>query len=360
MSNATFRVMASSFCEVCRSTSLVTGDNVTSVSSLDVAYSSNVYFYGRYCVFVVEAIIIVVANILTLIAVKQTKKLRQIPTNTFIVSLASADGIIGLLSPGILLISRTDSQTLWIISACVVRGPYYAVFCISLFTLLAIAVDRYMAIVHPLVYRKRMTVRIARHICLVIWLIQVILWEALACYYGSEISIGEYRPGSVQDLFPLKIFFLLMAEMSIPVLGNIALYSCIYITLRRKQASVSGMSRNNFQSSYFNHPSAKTKAFTKMMVFVLGYLLFAWLPFSAIVWIHRMNDPTTPIWYIYTFDAVSVLLYSNSFMNPVIYSWKNRDFREAYAKPLSCKRSTISRDDIVRGSGTRCITTSNL
>ena len=112
MSNATFRVMASSFCEVCRSTSLVTGDNVTSVSSLDVAYSSHVYFYGRYCVFVVEAIIIVVANILTLIAVKQTKKLRQIPTNTFIVRLASADGIIGLLSPGILLISRTDSQTL--------------------------------------------------------------------------------------------------------------------------------------------------------------------------------------------------------------------------------------------------------
>jgi len=47
----------------------------------------------------IEAIIIIVANILTLIAVKREKQLGDVPANTFAMSRACADGIIGVLLP---------------------------------------------------------------------------------------------------------------------------------------------------------------------------------------------------------------------------------------------------------------------
>ena len=42
-------------------------------------------------------------------------------------------------------------------SSCLFRGPHYASFSISLSTLLAITIDKYVAIAHALVYRMQMT-----------------------------------------------------------------------------------------------------------------------------------------------------------------------------------------------------------
>ena len=114
-------------------------------SVLNRLRSNSVYFYGRYVVYFSESIIIVLANLLTLIAVKRTMKLRKVPANTFILSLACADAVIGILSPATLMTAITYDKHVWISSVCLFRGPYYAVFSTSLITLLAIAIDRYMA-----------------------------------------------------------------------------------------------------------------------------------------------------------------------------------------------------------------------
>jgi len=168
-------------------------DNSTNVSAMEKVNSSEVYFYGRYLLYFSEGIVIVIANILTLIVVIRTKKLRDVPANTFIMSLACADGMIGVLLPAIILTLLTYDQNIWIVSACIFRGPYYAMFSISLSTLLAIAIDRYVAVVHPLIYKMQMTVTIARFTCICIWLLQLALWETLTCYYGSRISVGNGR-----------------------------------------------------------------------------------------------------------------------------------------------------------------------
>ncbi|KAK2140724.1 hypothetical protein LSH36_1268g00017 [Paralvinella palmiformis] len=278
----------------------------------------------------------------------------------FIMSLACADGMIGVLLPAILFKFSTYDQNMWVSAACLFRGPYYAMFSISLSTLLGIAIDRYVAAVHPLIYRMRMTVTIARFTCICIWLLQLALWEALTCYYGSQISVRNDPPGTVHNIFPgMSFLFLTQVEILLPILGNLILYSAIYIKLR-KRTVVSGSTTNNLNSSCATQPSAKTKAFTKMMVLVLGYLIIAWLPYYIIVPLHKVNDPTTPTWYVYTYDFVTILLYSNSFVNPVIYSWQNRDFRDAYAKILKRKTRVGSTADRTTRNRTRFVTSSNL
>ncbi|KAK2138198.1 hypothetical protein LSH36_3595g00002, partial [Paralvinella palmiformis] len=72
----------------------------------------------------------------------RTKKLHKIPANTFILSLAFADGMVGVLSPAIVLTAITNEQHIWMSAVCLFRGPYYAMFSTSLVTLLAIAIDR--------------------------------------------------------------------------------------------------------------------------------------------------------------------------------------------------------------------------
>jgi tachykinin-like receptor len=274
---------------------------------------------------------------LTLIAVTRTKKLHKIPANTFILSLAFADGMVGVLSPAIVLTAITNEQHIWMSAVCLFRGPYYAMFSTSLVTLLAIAIDRYMAVVHPLIYRMRMTVNIARYTCIGIWLVQITLWEILTCYYGSQFSVGNGHSGTAQDIFPGNIFAVLThLEISLPIIGNVILYALIYTKLRKRMIfSVSTI--NNMGTLNVNQTTAKTKAFTKMMTLVVGYLILAWLPYYVVLPLHKLNDPQTPTWYVYMFDVVTVLLYTNSFMNPIIYCWQNREFRGAYIKPLQWK-----------------------
>ncbi|KAK2157361.1 hypothetical protein LSH36_193g11027 [Paralvinella palmiformis] len=322
------------------------------LSSMTIVFSSKAYVSGRYTVYFTEAALIIIANILTLMVVKRSKKLRDIPANTFVVSLACADGMIGVLLPATMMTSMTSNQAVWITSACVFRGPYYAMFCISLVTLLAIGVDRCVAVVHPLLYRRRMTTKIARIASILIWIGQLLIWETFTCYYGSQISAGKNRPRAAHDMFPRKtFFFMIQMEILLPIVGNVILYAFIYIRLRRRKVVVSVSARQDaIETRTKNQLQAKTKAFTKMMALVLGYLVIAWLPYYILVPIHKVNEPTTPIWYVYAFDAAAVLFYSNSFMNPLIYSWQNRDFREAYTKILSCSRLHRSRSTDVNPS----------
>jgi len=313
--------------------------NTTVVPVRNSFHLSNAYLITKYVVFFNEAFLVVAGNIFTLIAVKRTKKLHQVPANTYIVSLAIADGMIGLLLPGTLLSSRTSSQTIWITLACLVRGPYYGAFSASLFTLLAIALDRYAAVIHPLNYKMRMTTNIALIVCVFIWIMQFVLWESITCYYGSLINVSKYIPAAAQDIFPKKVVFLLtQIEILLPIAGNVVLYIFIYIKLRSRRAVIFASSGNNQTATSECRSSAKARTFTKMMAFVLGYLILAWLPYYIIAPIHKVNDPSTPAWFVYLYDVVAFLFHSNSLINPIIYNWQNRDFRDAYAKILGCRR----------------------
>ncbi|KAK2139205.1 hypothetical protein LSH36_1934g00000 [Paralvinella palmiformis] len=269
--------------------------------------------------------------------------------------------MIGVLLPPTTLTSFTSNQHVWLTSACFFRGPYYSMFCISLGTLLAIAVDRYMAVVHPLTYRMRMSIKLARIVSIMIWTVQLTLWETFTCYYGSRISVGKSNPVAAHDMFPKKAYFILIQiVILLPVVGNVILYIFIYIRLRTRKAVISSSARNNAETANDNQPSAKAKAFTKMMALVLGYLVIAWLPYYIFVPMHKVNDPTTPTWFFYAFDIVALLFYSNSFMNPLIYSWQNRDFRDAYGKILKCRRSATVAGGSTTNSHTRSTTTSSL
>ena len=318
----------------------MSGNNATCDLKWNTSKAYTLIIYSIHCV---EAAIIILGNAFTIAAVVQTKKLNKLPTNVFITSLAISDGIIGVLLPILVGVKLLDTQQVWKGTACLFLGPYFSMFPISLLTLLGIAVDRYLAVANPLIYRQRMTPRRARIISGAIWIITFSLVTGSTCYFGAHNNTIELRE-AVRFIFP-KVLLTVLLQMMIltPILGNIMIYSIIYVKLMsKKKVGTSGC--NNVRRQ--NSSTKTTKVYVSMMSFVLAYLVIACVPYYVLVGIVTQVYSDTPSYFTYLVDASVILLYSNSFMNPVIYSWKNRNYREAYKNIITCDRPFTAAEDI--------------
>ena len=80
----------------------------------------------------------------------------------------------------------------------------------------------------------------------------------------------------------------------------------------------------------------------RMTFLVLIILIFCWLPFLVINIIKSVHSDQPSPWQHWMFEVTVELLYCNSFMNPILYSWQNSDFRNAFKVLLSkpCARKT--------------------
>lgn len=93
-------------------------------------------------------------NALTIIAVRTCRRLRCLISNMFICSLAVSDFIVGLSLPYHLAF-YLGSDWGRVHGLCLVRF-FLIIFacCVSILTLISISIDRYIAIVYPLHYRR--------------------------------------------------------------------------------------------------------------------------------------------------------------------------------------------------------------
>ncbi|KAK3914459.1 Adenosine receptor A2b [Frankliniella fusca] len=103
------------------------------------------------------AVMAVAGNALVILAFQRERRLRR-RTNYYIVSLAMADLLVGLLGiPFALLASVGLPHNLY---ACLFTVSLLVVLCtISIFCLVAVSVDRYWAILHPLGYSRNVSTK---------------------------------------------------------------------------------------------------------------------------------------------------------------------------------------------------------
>ena len=114
-----------------------------------------------YLIFeLIVAIFTIIGNSITILVFVKNRKLRRI-TNYYIVSLAAADFLVGVLGiPFAILTSLGKPEA---------QGPCLSMLCtlillctISIFSLVGVSVDRYWAILYPMPYARLMTATRAR------------------------------------------------------------------------------------------------------------------------------------------------------------------------------------------------------
>lgn len=115
-------------------------------------------------------VVIVLGNVLTILAIMWARRLQNIVSNYFILNLAVSDLMVGVTLPYHLAF-YVDSTLHHNKSVCISRFVMFSLACGgSIYNLIMIAIDRYVAIVHPLSYNVYATKRRVLLIIAVAWI----------------------------------------------------------------------------------------------------------------------------------------------------------------------------------------------
>lgn len=129
--------------------------------------NSDVFWILMDCVLLVA---IVLGNVLTILAIAWARRLRNVVSNYFILNLAVSDLMVGVTLPYHLAF-YVDDTLHRNKSVCISRFVMFSLACGgSMYNLIAIAIDRYVAIVYPLSYNAYATKRRVLLIIVVAWI----------------------------------------------------------------------------------------------------------------------------------------------------------------------------------------------
>ena len=286
-------------------------------------------------IYIVFGFVIGLANILTIIAIVRCPELKTI-TNMFVLSLSCADL---LLSPTLIMIHFLEetSHVVGIKGARVIGSLLLSLMCTSsatsILSILAIAVDRYFAVLHPYNYRHIMTRPRATLVIAAVWLYCSIFMFSLVAYYvGHTSSRVLLKLPLLSVIVPTPVYMgAIVSQIVICIIASVALYVRIFLAIRRRHKMSAALRGRNP-----NLETVESRRITQTMALVLGALIASWMPYAVVSIVTTERLLHKYHWFTYVDTVAILLLYANSFMNPVIYAARSASFRRAYWRMVCC------------------------
>ncbi|KAJ8347090.1 hypothetical protein SKAU_G00284910 [Synaphobranchus kaupii] len=283
-------------------------------------------------------------NGLVCLVILRNRNMRSV-TNVFILNLAVSDLLVGAFCvPTTLidsLITGWPFSQLTCTMSNLIQGMSVSA---SVFTLVALAVDRFSGIVYP--FRHRMKPFTALLAIMFIWLM------AFAIIFPSAATLTVIHLDNtymVQDnqTYPLLVCFedwpkpglrrvyttLIFVQVYLAPLAAISLmYGCIVAklstNLRRVGLAEGGVARSR----------RKVKVI-KMLIMVAVLFMVSWLPLWTLMLLTDYSDlDLQQIDFLssYLFPVAHWLAFSNSGINPIIYGFFNKNFRRGFQAAVTC------------------------
>ncbi|XP_076579112.1 adenosine receptor A1-like [Chaetodon auriga] len=209
--------------------------NTTAEScTAEMPYGYQPRFKGLYIATeLIIAALAIIGNFLVCLAVSRNKKLRTV-TNYFLVSLAVADILVGLVAIPCAVLTDLG-QPRHNLPLCLVMLSILIVLTqSSILSMLAVAVERYMAILLPFKYQRVMSPRNARLALLVTW--------GLAAISGSVPLMDPQKqpPNSDYCIFTCVVDMAYMVYINffcfflVPLVAMFIIYGHIFLTIRHQ------------------------------------------------------------------------------------------------------------------------------
>ncbi|XP_045115546.1 growth hormone secretagogue receptor type 1-like [Portunus trituberculatus] len=310
----------------------------------DVSFPT--YMQGVYTAWCLLLLLVgLVGNVLVPVLVVRDRDLRAASTSIFIANLVVADLLVLVVCLPALLSELYAPPAVWVLPASMCKVVPYVEFTVahaSMLTILAISVERYRAICHPLTAAASCSRARAALACLLVWVLATCITSPVIAL--TEYSYVEYIDHSLVpvcytrvDSLWAKVFVVtsMAALFFLPLVVLVLLYWRIARQLLLDDEQLCKDKPNP-------HLHAR-----KQVVVMLGTVVVV---FFVCLLPHRIFS----LWYIFiteeTEDSISeevyfnmlyafrILVYVNSAINPVLYNVTSSKFRGAFFRLLGLQR----------------------
>ncbi|XP_013101717.1 allatostatin-A receptor [Stomoxys calcitrans] len=204
----------------------------------------------------------------------------------------------------------------------------------SIYTLVLMSIDRFLAVVHPIRSRMLRTEKITKICICAIWgviltiLLPVALSHGIVQIHGATYTqeLCRFMENSFLSPSVYQIIFFATSYL-LPLMVISGLYVRMITSLWRHGTSV----RMSVESQ------RGRKRVTRLVVVVVIAFASLWLPIQIILLLKALDiyQATTKFTVILQIIA-QTLAYTSSCINPVLYAFLSDNFRKAFYKAINC------------------------
>ncbi|XP_077161974.1 neuropeptide FF receptor 1-like [Paroedura picta] len=284
-------------------------------------------------------------NSLVCMVVMKNHRMRTV-TNLFIFNLAVSDLLVGIFCVPTTLMDNLITGWPFNQTVCTMSGLVQGMsVSASVFTLVAIAMDRFHCIVLP--FRKRLSVFKAVVIIVMVWLLAI----AIMCPSAIMLTVTRMEDHYMvlsdgkNGSYPLYTCYEAWADNNMRKLYTTILFTHIYLVpltliifmygrVCLKLCSTTVPITENLPcTGRTNGTSKKRIKVIKMLILVALLFMISWLPLWTLMLLvdyTNLADEHLDLLTSYFFPFAHWLAFSNSSINPVIYGYYNENFQRGF------------------------------
>lgn len=270
------------------------------------------------------SIVVSVGNFLVVIAViwNPYKDLRT-PFNYFVANLSFADLLVGLilgpLSAIFYIFEGLDMLNLFQSFTDMVHVVYFTFCTASLLSLTALALDRYLAIMHPLSYRTHLNPVRVLLISVLLWIVSILL-SMIYFIVGSN----RYR------------FIFANTAVAVTIIELIFTNAKILKHLRQQMHQWDTLHESTEENLIMKRLMMWEKKMTKTLVIVMLLFLAFYLPSYVFICIINLCTDCDCMFIHWIRDIQWLLVMTTSAVNPFVYACRLESYRRVFRSIVTC------------------------
>lgn len=282
------------------------------------------------CLYFLVCTVGLCGNALVIYVILRYAKMKTV-TNIYILNLAVADVLFMLSLPFIA------------IQMAIVDWPFGPVLCrvvmtvdslnqfTSIFCLMVMSIDRYLAVVHPIKSTKWRKPHVAKIINVAVWGVSLLVNLPIVIYSGVIVkcnsSCSIVWPEPQQAYYTSFMIYAFILGFFLPLMVICMCYLLIIVKVRSSGIRVGSSKRKKSE-----------RKVTRMVSIVVAVFVFCWLPFYVFNVTSVTGTLETTPFLRSMFAFVVVLGYANSCANPILYAFLSENFKKSFQNVLCLKK----------------------
>ncbi len=221
--------------------------------------------------------------------------------------------------------------------------PMWGLFISSTYNLIAMTLDGYVALVHPIVHRKSCSRNIVYVIMAAVWIFGT---GHEACYTIPTSGLSESGKCIIYEIYPsaqiqrLVGILLFTLQYFIPLFTIIFAYTRIALVLRRGFTITSENGVHRISGAREQRMLDASKKVFKTLLTVSVSFVVCWSPNQILYLMYNCGVPINLEGILFHFSVV--LAFLNCCINPIIYCLKYEEFQRELVRQVRCWNSSSS------------------